>query len=88
MGSDEIKTFHENDAGYEAWVARRGGYVLTVRGAGSYMVHISECGHLGRDTVALRLTEKPRRWAQKRQTLIDWAVAEAGVGPAFCGTCM
>lgn len=88
MTSEDMRTFHDDDEGYEAWVGQHGGYVLIDRGKNGFMLHISECSHLGRETIAIRLTERPRRWAAKRQTLIDWAVSETGERPKYCSSCM
>ncbi len=66
-----------------------GGYVLTTRPKGEYMLHLSDCGHLGRDgDTAVQLTAKPRRWASRRRPLIEWTVAETGHQPAFCNSCL
>jgi hypothetical protein len=84
----EIKIFHHDDDAYESWVGKNGGYVLTLRSGGAYMLHDSDCMHLGRDTPTLQLTNKPRRWARSRRTLADWAVTETGEKPLLCQTCM
>ena len=63
MGSSEIKIFHNDDPGYDQWVAQHGGYVLTAPRRAEYMLCEPKCPHLGRDQVAWRLTRKPRRQA-------------------------
>jgi hypothetical protein len=88
MLDDDIKIFHRDDEAYEAWIANRGGYVLTTRSKRGYMLHHAECGHLGHDGLSIRLTEKPRRWAARRQTLADWALSQTGERPAYCSSCM
>ncbi len=87
MDSEEIRIFHHDDQAYEEWVAQHGGYVLTKRSGGEYMLHDSECTHLGKDKAALRLTRKPRRWAARRGTLVAWTEQETGLKPQPCGTC-
>ena len=87
--SEDIKVFHDDDAGYEDWVAQHGGYVLTESPrAPSYMLHDSDCRSLTRDPPSIRLTEKPRRWAARRQTLTEWTEHETGNRPLLCSWCM
>jgi hypothetical protein len=86
---DEPMLFYEDDAAYEDWVDHHGGYVLTVRAGGEYMLHDSECGHLGRDgDQTLELTKKPRRWAKDRRALAAWVETETGKKPLLCQSCM
>jgi hypothetical protein len=88
--NEEIRTFHRQDREYEDWVEKYGGYVLTQSPTPpGYMLHDSECLHLGRDgDLSLHLTEKPRRWAKSRHALIGWTEREVGERPALCRTCM
>jgi hypothetical protein len=89
VDGEEIKVFHNDDQGYEDWVARHGGYVLTERARkGEYMLHDAECAHLGRDTTELRLTIKPRRWAKRSSILVAWTTQSTGAKPLFCQSCM
>jgi hypothetical protein len=86
--TDEPKLFQNDDAGYEDWVDHNGGYVLIVRSGGDYMLHDSDCSHLGRDgDVTLELTKKPRHWAKDRRMLAAWAEAGTGRKPLLCQSC-
>jgi hypothetical protein len=86
--SEEIRVFHNDDAGYEAWVERYGGYVLTERPSGGYMLHESECSHLGRGRdMTLVLTKRSRHWAKARRPLSEWAQAH-GDRPQLCQSCL
>jgi len=89
MSIEDIRVFHGDDKAYQDWVDRNGGYVLTVRDAGGYMLHDSECGHLGRDgDLSLQLTKKQRRWAKSRHDLAAWVRQENGTDPLLCRSCM
>jgi hypothetical protein len=89
MGTDEMAVFHNDDDGYEAWVGRYGGYVLTIStGRSGYMLHHSECSHLTKDGPDIQLTKKPRRWARQRRDLFEWVVRETGEHPKLCQNCM
>lgn len=87
MDGEEIRVFHNNDQAYEEWVALQGGYVLTVRPQGEYMLHDSTCLHLGQFRIARTLTRKPRRWARQQRTLAAWTEQETGAKPLLCRTC-
>lgn len=85
-----IRTFGKGeDAAYEEWVGRHGGYVLIERSgkSGEYMLHDSECPHLGLVPGTFSLTRRPRRWARTRGALVDWA-EQNGAKPQLCQTCM
>lgn len=89
MSDAQIIVFHDDDAGYEEWVSRHGGYVLTRRREAAYMLHHADCVHLGRDgDLSLKLTKRPRRWARERQPLIEWTQVETGSDPLRCQSCM
>jgi hypothetical protein len=89
LSLDEIRIFHNDDDGYEDWVTRHGGYVLTVSpGKPGYMLHDSECMHLARDSTDMHLTRKPRTWARYRRDLVEWTEAEVGERPKLCRSCM
>ena len=83
-----IRVFRHEDIAYEDWIARHGGYVLVQRHPQEYMLHLSDCSHLGREHDDIMLTEKPRRWAREGATLIKWTQEEIGSGPLRCQSCM
>jgi hypothetical protein len=87
MYQERIKVFENDDAGYEEWVARNWGYVLIRRSKVEYMLHLRDCSHLQRDQYIRHLTEKPRRWAERRHDLVDWCEAETGKKPLLCSDC-
>jgi len=87
MDDDGVRCFYKDDLAYDQWVAEHAGYVLTRPRRGEYMLHDSKCLHLGRDKVAVRLTDKPRRWARQPGTLVAWAKQETGAEPLLCRTC-
>ena len=87
MVSGDVITFHNDDDGYEQWVFRNDGYVLIQRTGRSFMLHDSECSHLGKDN-DINLTAKPRRWAKTRRVLVAWTEAEVGEQPLKCSNCM
>lgn len=85
----EIATFAEDDAGYEAWTSKNGGYVLTSPRSGVFMLHDCDCIHLQRDgDITLTLTKKPRLCSRSRRALATWAEGEAGQKPLLCQSCM
>jgi hypothetical protein len=85
--SDEIKLFHHDDRGYDEWITQHEGYVLTASDRGEYMLHTSDCFHLGRDKRARILTRKPRRWAKQEAPLIAWSEQKTGTAPLQCQSC-
>jgi hypothetical protein len=84
----EIVAFRDDDALYEEWTARQGGYVLVERSPDEYMLHIADCMHLERESDAIRITQNPRRWSRSRRPLEKWTELKTGGPPAYCGTCM
>jgi hypothetical protein len=84
----EIRPFVEGqDAEYEECV-RRGGYVLVERGPTDHMLHYHDCSHLQLTAGRFTLTKRPRRWAKRRQPLIEWVTEHTGAKPKLCRTCM
>ena len=87
MATEDTIVFHDDDDGYEDWVRRHNGYVLTTRAKGSYMLHDCECLHLGKDAVHQELTKKPRRCGNK-QDLVAWTQQATGTDPGnVVGAC-
>jgi hypothetical protein len=85
---DEIEEFARgDDAAYEDWVRRHGGYVLVER-KDSFMLHESTCSHLGLTPGKFTLTMRPRRCAKTRQPLVAFAHARTGDRPLLCQSCM
>jgi len=82
-----IKTFRDDDNGYQTWVQRHGGYVLTQRSKGAYMLHHWECTHLGKDKSYRSITRKPRRCGDRR-ALVAWTQRSTGHQPQHCQTCL
>ncbi len=90
-GASRICTFARgDDDAYEDWVRRYGGYVLTARGgpAAEYMLHNANCGHLELAAGRWALTARPRRCAESRQPLVEWAKQETAAPPLLCQSCM
>jgi hypothetical protein len=89
MEIHEMRIFENDDDGYESWVGRHGGYVLTKTASRpGFMLHESECAHLAKDNPGMRLTAKPRRWSGSRGVLADWTAQKTGERPLLCQTCM
>lgn len=85
----EVVTFADDDAGYEAWIDRNGGYVLRSPRTNAFILHDSECRHLQRDgDVTLVLTRQPRHCSRSRQALAAWAKSQTGEAPLLCRSCM
>ena len=85
----EIRTFAEGeDAAYEDWIGQHGGWVLTERSGKSrkFMLHDPDCSHLSLGP-NFKLTNRPRRWALRRQALVEWA-ENSGVTVQVCQDCM
>ena len=86
MSDDRIRLFENDDVAYQEWVDSNWGYMLIQRGPGEYMLHMSECSHLG-GFGEVQLTAKPRRWAPLKYDLIDWCRGATGAEPLECTTC-
>jgi hypothetical protein len=87
VAAEDTVVFHNDDGGYEDWVRRHNGYVLTTRDKGAYMLHDCECMHLAKDKDGTQVTLKPRRCGS-RPDLVAWTQAETGTDPQKCRTCM
>ena len=87
MDADIREFARGDDVAYEGWVQQHGGYVLVQRKSDDFMLHESSCGHLEL-TPEFALTSRPRRWANSREPLIDWAKQATGDRPSLCQSCM
>jgi hypothetical protein len=85
---DAVQTFGRgDDAAYEEWVRRHGGYVLVERKDG-FMLHEATCVHLDLTPGVFTLTTRPRRCAKTRQPFTDFAEQRTGHRPLLCQSCM
>lgn len=82
-----MKTFHNDDPGYEAWIAGRDGYVLTRPRAGHYMMHTRRCAALLNFRNPQSMTRKPRRWSESFGELQTWANDQPGYVLDMCLRC-